>query len=153
MAKKVKSTLKLNKAEIESKIVEIMKLKEDRDKADKRIKELQASIESQFTLDAKEREFIYGDTVYAEKVPVEGGQNNYDVTKLKTFLKGIRGAMTKVVKKVEVINVAALDELVKTGKLPEAVLKTCRQPKWTYKTLFKRNENATSEVAEKQKVV
>lgn len=145
---KVKTTQKLTKEDIDSKILELLKLDEQHKAMGKRITELKTVLESQYSLDPKQAETVFGIQMYMEKVPVENGKTNYDIEKLKPFLKAIR-ALGKVIKRVEYIDLVELDYLVKTNRLTPEILDTCRKSSWTFRSLFKRNEEVVQSADEK----
>ena len=130
----------VSKKEVDNLIFELLKLEEDKKKIDKRIKEIKSFLESQYTLDDNKKEYIYGDETYIEKIPVNNGRNTYDAQKLKPYLRATR-SVSKVIKKVEVVDLVELNKLVEIGKLPVEVLDKCRVDKWTFKSIFKRMEN------------
>lgn len=130
----------VSKKEVDNLIFELLKLEEDKKKIDKRIKEIKSILESQYTLDDNKKEYIYGDETYIEKIPVNNGRNTYDAQKLKPYLRATR-SVSKVIKKVEVVDLVELNKLVEIGKLPVEVLDKCRVDKWTFKSIFKRMEN------------
>jgi hypothetical protein len=134
---------KLTKKEIDEKVLELLKLKEQQSNTNKRISELVASLEGQYTSAASEPETIKGIQTEFVKIPVNSGRNNYDTSKLKPFLTAI-GAFRKAIKKVivvnEVIDTKVLDTLIKTGKLAPENLDACRIDKWTFRSDFRRIE-------------
>jgi hypothetical protein len=139
---KAKSTQKLSKTEIDTNIKRLWLIDEEQDKLNKEAKAIRVLLESQYQLPAEQKEVIYGNETYMEKTPVDNGKNTYDAEKLKPFLKAIRVAIGKIIKKVEIVDTKALDELVKIGKLPPEALDTCRVSKWTFRSMFKRIESA-----------
>ena len=130
----------VSKKEVDNLIFELLKLEEDKKKIDKRIKEIKSILESQYTLDDNKKEYIYGDETYIEKIPVNNGRNTNDAQKLKPYLRATR-SVSKVIKKVEVVDLVELNKLVEIGKLPVEVVDKCRVDKWTFKSIFKRMEN------------
>ena len=130
---------KISKKDVDEMILELLKLEDEKKALDKRIKEIKSTLESQYQLDKNQKEIIIGEETYYEKIPVNTGRNSYDVEKLRPYLKAIRCA-SKVIKKVEMVDVNELNKLVQIGKLPPEVLDKCRLDKWTFKSAFKRIE-------------
>lgn len=148
-----KQATKLTKKVFDEKVAEFLLLKEQRENIDTRIKELQSTLESQYALKPEEVEIFKGKEFIMEKVPINKGRNDYDAEKVKAILKPI-GKVSEVIKKVEIVDVKAFDELVKTGFIPKESQDACRNNKWTFKSMFKRIEEVMQAVKNgKKKVV
>lgn len=150
-ANEVKKAIKLTKNELDNKILEYLKTDQEIKNLSSKLKDLKIELESQYKLNANEKETIKGNLTYMEKIPVNNGKNNYNVDLLKPFLKAIK-KFSAVIKKIEVVDTAQLDSLVKNGQLAPEVLETCRISNWTFKSTFKRIE-AEAEAAKNDKKV
>jgi hypothetical protein len=141
---------KLTKKEIDVKIERLLKIDQESKTLAKEIKEIKTTLEAQYVLTPDQKETIYGNITYLEKVPVELGKNSYDIEKLRPYLKAIRGG-SKAIKKIEVLDTKILDAFVKEGKLPPEALSNCNESKWTFKSMFKRIETVAANIIIKDK--
>lgn len=133
---------KLSKKQIDQDVLRLLLLDEAIKKLQKEAKGLKNNLESQYIEDNKVREIISGMVCEFEKIPVNKGAHSYDPAKVKVYTDAI-GKTSEVIETVEIVDDKKFEKLSKDGFIPETVLDKCRLDKWTFKSDFRRKEEAT----------
>lgn len=134
-----KPLIKLTKNQIDEKVFRVLQIQQEVKAANEELNKLKLELESQYSLSSDQKEIIYGNETYIEKIPKNNGKNNFNVDTLKTLLKPLR-LMSKVIKKTEIVDIDALNSLIKEGKIDETILTASRINKWTHSSRFIRIE-------------
>jgi len=133
---------KLAKKEIDSSVLRLLLLDEAMKKIKAEHTSLKNALESQYIEDKRVRELISGSVCEYEKIPVNKGAHTYDATKSKVYTDACNKT-NEVIETIEVVDGKKFEALAKLGFFPENVLDKCRLDKWTFKSDFRRKEEAT----------